>query len=108
MVASGVRTTDFVARFGGEELAVILTQTPLDGAFEFAERLRAQVAAAPHDYQGTPIFKTASFGVAAYDGQGAPLTPEELLARADQALYRAKRAGRNRVLTWDPTFAEAV
>jgi two-component system cell cycle response regulator len=108
VIAGAVRTTDFVARFGGEELAVILTQTPLDGAFEFAERLRIRVAAAAHDYQGTAIFKTASFGVACFDGQGSPLSPEELLARADQALYRAKRGGRNRVITWDPTFAEAV
>ncbi|MDQ2646103.1 MAG: diguanylate cyclase [Myxococcota bacterium] len=108
VVAGGVRTTDFVARFGGEELAVILTQTPLQGAFEVAERLRATVAAAPHDYQGKAIFKTASFGVACYDGQGAPVSPEELLGRADQALYRAKHEGRNRVISWDPTLAEAV
>ncbi len=108
VVMGGVRTTDFVARFGGEELAVILTQTPLQGAFEVAERLRAMVAAAPHDYQGKAIFKTASFGVASYDGQGAPVSPEELLGRADQALYRAKHEGRNRVIRWDPTLAEAV
>jgi len=108
VVAGGLRTTDFVARFGGEELAVILTQTPLDGAFEVAERLRTMVAAAPHDHHGTPLFKTASFGVSSFDGHGPPLSPEELLSRADQALYRAKREGRNRVVTWDPTVAEAV
>jgi diguanylate cyclase (GGDEF)-like protein len=108
VVAAGVRSTDFVARFGGEEIAVILTQTSLDSAAEVAERLRAQVAAAPHDHQGTTLYKTASFGLAAFDGTGTPVSPEELLGRADQAMYRAKRGGRNRVELWSPELVESV
>jgi diguanylate cyclase (GGDEF)-like protein len=108
VVAAGVRATDFVARFGGEEIAVILTQTSLEGGLDVAERLRRALAEAPHDYQGATFFKTASFGLAAFDGTGTPVGPEELLERADQALYRAKRGGRNRVVVWSPEVAEVA
>jgi diguanylate cyclase (GGDEF)-like protein len=108
VLSAGVRSTDFVARFGGEEMAVILTQTGLPAAAEVAERLRGLIAATPHDYQGTNLFKTASFGLAAFDGNGTPVSPEELLNRADQALYRAKRGGRNRVVVWSPDQVEAT
>jgi diguanylate cyclase (GGDEF)-like protein len=104
VISAAVRTTDFVARFGGEEIAVILTQTPLQGALEVAERLRSQIEATVHDYQGATVSKTASFGLAAFDGQGEAMTPDELLGRTDQALYAAKRGGRNRVVNWDPTL----
>jgi diguanylate cyclase (GGDEF)-like protein len=108
VLSAGVRSTDFVARFGGEEMAVILTQTGLPAAAEVAERLRAQIAATPHDCQGTTLYKTASFGLAAFDGAGTPVSPEELLTRADQALYRAKHSGRNRVEVWSPDWVEAT
>lgn len=108
VVSAGVRSTDFVARFGGEEIAVILTQTSLPAAAEVAERLRSQVALAAHEHEGTVFHKTTSLGLAAFDGTGAPLRPEELLARADQALYRAKRSGRNRVEVWTPETAGAA
>jgi two-component system cell cycle response regulator len=102
VISAAVRATDFVARFGGEEIAVILTQTPLEGAVDVAERLRAQIEATAHEHQGKALFKTASFGLAAYDGSGDSIHPEGLLERADQALYAAKHGGRNRVVTWHP------
>ena len=105
VISAAVRATDFVARFGGEEIAVILTQTPLLGAVDVAERLRAEIEATAHDYQGKALFKTASFGLAAYDGSGESIKPEGLLARADQALYAAKHGGRNCVVTWHPGLA---
>jgi two-component system, cell cycle response regulator len=107
VISAGVRATDFVARFGGEEIAVILTQTPLEGALDVAERLRAQIEATPHEHQGKSLFKTASFGLSAYDGSGEAIQPEGLLERADQALYAAKRGGRNRVVTWHPGLVPA-
>jgi diguanylate cyclase (GGDEF)-like protein len=72
-----------------------------------AERLRAQIEATPHEHQGKALFKTASFGLSAYDGSGESIRPEGLLERADQALYAAKHGGRNRVVTWHPGLVPA-
>lgn len=81
------RAADVVARFGGEEFAVILPHTTLEQAQRFAERARGAVAA-------LPLAITASFGAAQLGAQG---DVEALLAAADQALYRAKAGGRDRV-----------
>lgn len=88
-----VRTTDLCARFGGEELAILLPHTSLDGALELAERLRQGVAARQLSHQGRAIPVTASFGVAEFPVCGP--THEALFAAADRALYRAKAEGRN-------------
>ena len=94
-----VRGSDFTARIGGEEFAVILPKTPLLGAMTVAETLRASVAQlklekkAKSESLGTI---TVSIGVAQYR-PGEPL--ENFTNRADQALYFAKNAGRNRVAT---------
>jgi diguanylate cyclase (GGDEF)-like protein len=100
-LVSGIRATDYAARYGGEELALILPLTDLKGALELAERLRQQISETTHTLGETSLKKTASFGVAAFDGTGAALGPEELVKRADQALYRAKLEGRNRVVAAD-------
>lgn len=91
-----LRTTDLQARIGGEEFAVLLPETALDKAIEVAERLRARVEKmtyATMEKRGAPI--TISVGVAAYAYESETL--DELIARADRALYRAKAGGRNRV-----------
>ncbi len=94
-----VREIDLPARYGGEEFAVLLPQTGLDGAGELAERLRRALAARPMSTQpGGLVAVTASFGVAAFPD--AP-TPAALFAAADEALYRAKRAGKNCVVSAD-------
>ena len=108
-VASRLRNTlrleDFVGRYGGEEFALVLVDADIVGASETAERLRLAIAGQPCMWQtddgGTnvtiPI--TASIGVAAYILHG--VTREELVERADQAMYRAKQGGRNRVCVAD-------
>jgi diguanylate cyclase (GGDEF)-like protein len=91
------RDVDLPARYGGEEMAVVLPQTDLAGAEQQAERMRAAIEAMqiPRLDGGGLLPITASFGVASFPGEGADKT--ELIAAADAALYRAKRGGRNRV-----------
>ncbi len=93
-VVSAVRTDDLVARIGGDELLVVLVGVhDLDQAVEVAEKLRASVSR-PLAVDGAALVPSLSIGVAlALPGDG----PEVLLARADAAMYAAKRAGRDRV-----------
>jgi len=93
------RMTDLVARYGGEEFAVILPQTELRAAGNVAERLRGAVARArvPRGEPGRGEFVTISIGAArAYPAQEGG-DERALVERSDQALYQAKKAGRNRV-----------
>ena len=92
------RDIDEPARYGGEELAVVLAQTDLAGALHAAERMRAAIAALriPRvDGDPAPVTVTASFGVASV--MAGAEDKRSLIAAADAALYRAKRAGKNRV-----------
>jgi two-component system cell cycle response regulator len=99
-IRESIRTTDLVARFGGEEFIVIAPETPMAPAQMVAERIRLAIiekTSAKMD-QGLPTV-TASLGVATTELQ---VTKEsELVARADAALYRAKHEGRNRVVVAD-------
>ena len=88
-----VRAIDICARYGGEEIAVLLPQTDLAGALELAERLRRAVAAKTAVYRGRDIPVTSSFGVSSYP-QTARIR-DQLFPSADKALYDAKAAGRN-------------
>jgi diguanylate cyclase (GGDEF)-like protein len=97
MLKSGVRSTDLAARFGGEELTIVLPHTDLASAIQVAENLRQKFADMEHQLDGVTLRKTASLGVAARDGQGDQPDAESLLKRADEALYRAKQGGRDRV-----------
>ena len=94
-----VRSVDLVARLGGEEFVAVMPETNLAGAVVVAERLRQAVSAEPFTIQptGLRLPVTISIGVAASNGPGE--TVENLLKRADDALYEAKRNGRNRVLS---------
>jgi diguanylate cyclase (GGDEF)-like protein len=92
---------DFVARYGGEEFMVVLVGTTLQDAMVMAERMRARVEqlGIGHTSSRTSDVVTISVGVAT--GDPADLTPAELIKRADEALYQAKEAGRNRVVCLD-------
>ncbi len=97
-LGNAVREPDTVARYGGEEFAVIVPEATLSQAEDLAERLRLRVASldGPEELHGQQV--TASFGVAS-DEDSQVTTPSSLVELADQALYAAKRAGRNRVIT---------
>jgi diguanylate cyclase (GGDEF)-like protein len=101
-----IRTTDLVGRMGGEEFAILLPNTAEAGALDVAEKVRAAIAATPVQVGGERIGVTASFGVASLGTAVRDL--DTLIAHADQALYDAKRAGRNRVSAWsgDPVAAD--
>ena len=86
------RETDAVARYGGEELAVVLPETDADGARAIAERIRRTIEAAQHPTEQGVLRVTVSIGIAT-----TARSPEELVESADKALYRAKQSGRNRV-----------
>jgi diguanylate cyclase (GGDEF)-like protein len=97
LLAGGSRATDIVARYGGDEIALILPATGAAGARTIAERARERIAAHIFTVEGNGLRQTASFGVAAYPNPVVASAPD-LLLRADQALYRAKAAGKNRVV----------
>jgi diguanylate cyclase (GGDEF)-like protein len=90
----GRRATDVVARIGGEEFAIILSETALEGALNYAEKLRLSVAAIP----GLKRSITISLGITLLSQDIHK--PETLIQQADQALYEAKKAGRNRTCVY--------
>lgn len=97
-----VRSTDSVYRYGGEEFVILLRETPLAGAQEFAERLRLSEA---RRFAGEPENRRLTISIGAAQLDPARPTPGALLEAADGALYQAKRGGRNRVVaaTSEPT-----
>jgi two-component system, cell cycle response regulator len=92
-LAGSVRGGDELARWGGDEFVAILPATDRGGALRAAERMRAAVAASPVDVRGAHVPVTISVGWAHWVGD----TPDDLLARADRALYQAKDVGRDTV-----------
>ena len=96
-VKSCLRETDFFGRIGGEEFALLMPQTPIAGGLQLAERVRQIVEQSAIPVDGIDLRCTVSIGVAEWlrDQESG----EAFLARADGALYQAKRSGRNRVLS---------
>jgi diguanylate cyclase len=89
-----LRKTDFMARFGGEEFVLLIPSTPLAGGQQLLETLRSAIEACPFHFKGERVTITISGGLTAFaEGEKG----DEVFERADQALYRAKRAGRNQV-----------
>jgi diguanylate cyclase (GGDEF)-like protein len=106
LLNSAVRTCDIVARWGGEEFVLVLPSTPLQGAEQVAERVRETLEGADiQDGNGDVIPVTASFGVATY---ALGETLEQVIDRADRAMYLAKSGGRNRVICDTPPISKPV
>ena len=98
-----LRTTDFVARFGGEEFVVLFPETEPADARTVVDKLREHVGKLPFHFRGEPVTVTFSAGLA---GFVAGDTEESVFDRADRALYQAKDAGRDRVMISDSAIAQ--
>jgi diguanylate cyclase (GGDEF)-like protein len=97
-LAASLRRSDRVCRYGGVEFVVIAPETRYEGAGQLAERLRATIAMLQLPVTGDPLRLTVSIGVSSWDGVDPFPDSAALLSHADQALYEAKQAGRNRVV----------
>ncbi len=97
IIVKAIRSADLAARYGGEEFVILMPETDAARAYEAAERLRKAVESTPFTitHPDSPIQKTVSIG---YATMLPTDTPDTLLKRADDALYEAKNAGRNKVL----------
>jgi diguanylate cyclase (GGDEF)-like protein len=101
MAKSCKREGDLLFRYGGEEFVILMRDTDRDGANLLAERVRSHIENTPWNCSGAELTMTVSIGVSVLqDGD----TPVSLFARADQALYSAKRNGRNQVCVADPAL----
>jgi diguanylate cyclase (GGDEF)-like protein len=100
------RTTDSVARFGGEEFVTICEETDAEGALLLAERIRADLAATVFHASGEDIRCTCSVGIATFPEVGESWS--ELFKAADEALYVSKRQGRDRATIYDPRRQSAA
>lgn len=96
-----VREIDLVARYGGEEFVIILPETPKRNAIIVAERMRAAIQECDFPHDPEPLRITASLGVAGYPEDDIT-TRLDIISKADLALYKAKRDGRNQVCLYSP------
>ena len=94
LLQKSMRKSDTTARYGGEEFAILLPETPQEGAFILAERLRDKLASMTFNYGEQTIFATMSIGIAEYSPK-TDSSNADLIKKADRALYRAKESGRN-------------
>jgi diguanylate cyclase (GGDEF)-like protein/PAS domain S-box-containing protein len=99
LISSHTRSSDIACRYGGEEFLLVMPGTSVKSAVKRAEELRLECAQIQIPYENKKLSVTLSFGVASYPahGQGA----EEIVIKADKALYKSKRSGRNRVTLWN-------
>jgi len=100
-IRRGTRSTDVVGRYGGDEFVVLLPDTDEPTAGDVADRIRRAIANSAFDVDGEQVSTTVSIGLASYiDPQ---MTHNDLLSRADRALYRSKAAGRDQVQVYEAT-----
>jgi diguanylate cyclase (GGDEF)-like protein len=102
IIKETIKDKGVLARFGGDEFAVILSETDQNTAFSIAEAIRTNIAKKSIEFvKGKPHRLSASLGVSTYPNQGIE-TEKDLLAKADKALYEAKQRGRNKVVAYTP------
>ena len=99
ILKQGIRQADLLCRYGGDEFVMLLSQTPPDQAMVLAERLRQRIAQSSMNWLDQRFKVTVSIGVA---GLRPEMSTEDLIKEADEALYRAKHAGKNRVAGPEP------
>ncbi|WP_148096704.1 GGDEF domain-containing protein, partial [Aphanothece sacrum] len=92
-----LRTTDCLGRYGGEEFLAILPETSVPGASDAAERIRQAIAAQSFPVENGILKITTSIGVTIYNSEDVKI--DEVIKRADLAVYQAKNTGRNQVIT---------
>ncbi|HAC62939.1 MAG TPA: diguanylate cyclase response regulator [Cyanothece sp. UBA12306] len=95
-IESCIRKIDLLGRFGGEEFVVILPETPMKGALEVAERIRALIASQSLILEEDTVTLTVSIGIVSYTSEDK--TIGQMIQRADRSLYQAKTGGRNRIV----------
>jgi len=99
LLKSNVRATDVVARYGGDELAVMLIETSAKSSHEVAEKLKLEIGSHIFQWQTTELSVSVSIGLATAPAPGIQEV-SHLVEAADRALYQAKRAGRNAVVVF--------
>jgi diguanylate cyclase (GGDEF)-like protein len=99
LCAGMIREYDLSARYGGEEFVFVLPETTIQDALKVADKIRTEIEQHKFEYDGDDYRVTVSLGVAEFDGNANErrVTKTVLIERADQALYSAKKKGRNRV-----------
>ncbi len=97
-IKSQLRSTDVLARYGGDEFVVLLPDTGTDGSRDVAERIRDSIARRPLELRDKSVSITVSIGLASYPNDGHGM--DTIMQRADEAMYRAKTEGRNRVVSF--------
>lgn len=105
LLRDSCRVYDVPGRYGGEEFCVVLPQTEVENTPVVAERIRQRMESNEVRVGGESVIVTASIGVAGIGARDGELNTAALIERADQALYAAKRRGRNRVELWDSAAA---
>jgi diguanylate cyclase (GGDEF)-like protein len=99
ILRKAARGVDLAARYGGEEFVLVLEGSGEQGGLQMAERIRQEIEKMVLHNESGPVRVTLSLGLAVYPDHGTD--KERLISRADQALYRAKKQGRNRVVVWE-------
>ena len=99
LIAKSGRSSDIACRYGGEEFLLVWPGATLEDAVRRADQIRQKCSELVIEHEGREIRATISFGVATYPEHGKE--PEEIIVKADRALYLSKRGGRNRVTVWN-------
>lgn len=107
LIADTIRQVDFAARYGGDEFLMVLTETNEDGARAFSERIRAKIESRLFSKDGAKMHLTASIGISCTFGSEEAIDGRTLVRQADNALYEAKRAGKNCVRVFSKTAIAA-